>query len=39
MIVVELTACRVLEDPTLPVPAEGYVVSFVAFYYRGFNMT
>jgi hypothetical protein len=30
-------ACRVLEDPALPAPAKGYMVSFVAFYERGFD--
>jgi hypothetical protein len=25
------------EDPAFPVPTEGYVVSFVAFYKRGFG--
>jgi hypothetical protein len=38
MAVVELGACRVLEDPASPTLAEGYVVSFVAFYERGFSM-
>jgi hypothetical protein len=28
----ELVACRVLEDPAFPMPVEGYMVSFVAFY-------
>jgi hypothetical protein len=37
MTVAELMACRVLEDPVFPEPAEGYVVSFVAFYERGFG--
>jgi hypothetical protein len=37
MTVVELMACRVLEDPTFPAPVEGYVVSFVAFYVLGFG--
>jgi hypothetical protein len=37
MAVVELGACRVPEDPASPAPAEGYVVSFVAFYERGFG--
>jgi hypothetical protein len=27
----ELKACHVLEDPAFPAPAEGYVVSFMAF--------
>jgi hypothetical protein len=29
-------ACCVIEDPAFPIPTEGYVVSFVAFYERGF---
>jgi hypothetical protein len=37
MIVVELTACRVPQDPAFPVPAEGYMVCFVAFYEQGFG--
>jgi hypothetical protein len=38
MTAVELTACRVPEDPAFPTPTEGYVVSFVAFYERRFGM-
>jgi hypothetical protein len=30
-------AFRLLEDPAFPAPVEGYVVSFVAFYKRGFS--
>jgi hypothetical protein len=26
-----------LEDPRLPAPSDGYVVSFIAFYDRGFR--
>jgi hypothetical protein len=37
MTAVELGACCVLEDPTFPAPAEGYVVSFMAYYERGFG--
>jgi hypothetical protein len=37
MAVVELEACHVLEDPVFPAPADGYMVSFVAFYERGFG--
>jgi hypothetical protein len=37
MMVVELVACHAPEDPTFPMPTEGYVVSFVAFYERGFG--
>jgi hypothetical protein len=37
MMVAELMACRVLEDPTFPAPVEGYVVSFMAFYVLGFS--
>jgi hypothetical protein len=38
MTVAELVACRVPEDPALPVPLRAYVVSFVAFYEQGFGM-
>jgi hypothetical protein len=38
MATVKHEACRVLEDPVLPVPAEGYMVSFTVFYERGFGM-
>jgi hypothetical protein len=38
MTVAELAACRMLEDPSLPTLAEGYVVSFMAFYKWGFGM-
>jgi hypothetical protein len=34
----ELETCWVLMDPTLPAPTEGYVVSFTAFYERGFDV-
>jgi hypothetical protein len=34
---VELVACRVPEDPALPTPVGGYVVSFVVFYEWGFG--
>jgi hypothetical protein len=37
MAAVELEACRVLEVLAFLTPADGYVVSFVAFYERGFN--
>jgi hypothetical protein len=37
MMVMELTACRMPEDPTFPTPTGGYVVSFVAFYERAFD--
>jgi hypothetical protein len=36
MTAAELAVCRVLEDPVIPVPVKGYLVSFVAFYERGF---
>jgi hypothetical protein len=36
MAVVELEACQVLNDATFPTPAEGYMVSFTAFYKQGF---
>jgi hypothetical protein len=32
MVAMELTACRVLEDPAFPAPVKGDVVTFVAFY-------
>jgi hypothetical protein len=38
MATAELEACRVPEDPTFPIHAEGYMVSFVAFYQRGLSM-
>jgi hypothetical protein len=38
MVAVELKACRVPMDPALPVPTEGYMVSFMVFYERGFDM-
>jgi hypothetical protein len=34
----ELMTCRLSEDPTSPVPAEGYMVSFTVFYERGFDV-
>jgi hypothetical protein len=37
MTVAELEVCRVLEDPTFSVPTEGYMMSFMAFYERGFG--
>jgi hypothetical protein len=36
MTAVELATCCVPMDPVLPMPAGGYVVSFVVFYERGF---
>jgi hypothetical protein len=38
MWVAELEACQVPEDPTFPTPADGYVVSFMAFYEWGFGV-
>jgi hypothetical protein len=38
MAAVKLEAYCVPEDPAFPAPMEGYVVSFVAFYERGFDM-
>jgi hypothetical protein len=38
MSVVELKACQVLVAPALPSPAEGYMVSFTAFYEWGFGV-
>jgi hypothetical protein len=37
MMAAELTAYCVPEDPMLPALAEGYVVSFMAFYEQGFG--
>jgi hypothetical protein len=37
MMATELAACHVPKDPTFPAPVEGYVVSFMAFYERGFG--
>jgi hypothetical protein len=34
----KLAACLVPEDPAFPMSAEGYVVSFVAFYKQRFGM-
>jgi hypothetical protein len=36
MTVAKLRTYCVLEDPMSPAPTEGYVVSFVALYERGF---
>jgi hypothetical protein len=33
----EHTACRVPEDPTVPAPADGYVVTFMTFYEQEFG--
>jgi hypothetical protein len=38
MVAPELEVCHVLEDLAFLAPAEGYMVSFVAFYERGFDM-
>jgi hypothetical protein len=38
MAAVEFEACQVLVDSAFPAPVEGYVVSFMAFYERGFGM-
>jgi hypothetical protein len=37
MMATEHMACRVLEDPAFPTPSEGDVVSFMAFFERGFG--
>jgi hypothetical protein len=37
MTATEFVACHVREDPAIPTPKEGYVVSFMAFYERGFD--
>jgi hypothetical protein len=39
MAAAELEACLVPKDPAFPAPADGYVVSFVAFYEQGFSTT
>jgi hypothetical protein len=33
----ELMGYRVLENPAFPAPADGYMVTFVASYERGFS--
>jgi hypothetical protein len=38
MMVAELANCRMLEDPTSAAPVEGYMVTFAAFYERGFGV-
>jgi hypothetical protein len=38
MSAVEIEAHRVPVDPAFPAPAEGYMVSFTAFYEWGFGM-
>jgi hypothetical protein len=38
MAAAEHEAYRVTEDPTFLTPAEGYVLSFMKFYERGFSM-
>jgi hypothetical protein len=38
MTAMELVACRVPEDPVFPSPVYGYVVTFLAFYERGFGV-
>jgi hypothetical protein len=38
MTAVELATYRVLENPVFPAPMDGYVLSFGAFYERGFSM-
>jgi hypothetical protein len=38
MVAAELESCHVPKDPTFPTHAEGCVVSFMAFYERGFSM-
>jgi hypothetical protein len=34
----ELTTCRLPEDPVSPMPTEGYMMAFMAFYERGFSV-
>jgi hypothetical protein len=36
MTAMELMACRMPEDPLFSVPVNGYMVTFMAFYERGF---
>jgi hypothetical protein len=38
IMVAELTAYRVPEDPSFPAPVKGYMVTFVEFYERGFGV-
>jgi hypothetical protein len=38
MTAAELTTYRIPEDPISPASVEGYVVSFMAFYERGFGV-
>jgi hypothetical protein len=38
MTAAEIMTCHMLEDTASPVPMEGYVVSFVAFYQQGFGV-
>jgi hypothetical protein len=38
MAATKLEACYVPEDVAFPATTKGYVVSFVAFYKRGFGM-
>jgi hypothetical protein len=38
MTAMELVACRVPEDPVFPSLVYGYVVTFLAFYERGFGV-
>jgi hypothetical protein len=38
MAAAELEACQVLKDPALPASTKGNVVSFMAFYERGFDV-
>jgi hypothetical protein len=35
---VELETCRLPEDPKLPTPVDGYMVSFATFYEWGFKV-
>jgi hypothetical protein len=38
MMMAELTACRVPEDPASPVQTGGYIVACTAFYEQGFGV-
>jgi hypothetical protein len=39
MTVTKLAICHVPKDPTSPAPTGGYVVSWAAFYERGFGVS
>jgi hypothetical protein len=39
MTTAELMSCRVPKDNASPMPVEGYVVAFAAFYEQGFSVS